>query len=403
MTPNFNAILTIGILLLMLLLLMLRLMRILAVGHREQLKLQKPHNSILLDTLRVETLRGQVAERDSHEAREAYASLLELYQTVMEHLPVGVLVTDRSAHLQFANPSACLMLDLDSPQNECLRDVCPPLFQAFILHAEATHIGPVSFHLGYGVPERSLAISLGTLPQQSFLFTIKDVTRVKHLEERVRTKRDLELMGEMASGITHELKNALATISGHVQMLPYGSTEEHADHIMVEVDNLLRFIQQFMKTSQGEQLHPEPLNLQQWFAELSAYWQSHPLGKTVVFEPVPSEELIFGERSLLVTMLNNLVLNGLQSVGADQRPPAVHISAEISEQGNTLVVADEGLGFSAEVRARIFVPFVSSKVGGTGLGLFQCRKIMMEHQGRLELDHGKPTRILCHFPKHFVS
>lgn len=120
-----------------------------------------------------------------------------------------------------------------------------------------------------------------------------------------------------------------------------------------------------------------------------------------VSAPEPDALVIHGEKTLLTTTVNNLILNATQAGGEDA-VPSVHLYAKETQEGSMIIVEDDGPGFPPEVKARMFSPFVTSKKEGTGLGLFQCRKIMMEHQGRLDVDHGPPTRVICHFPKEII-
>ena len=206
-------------------------------------------------------------------------------------------------------------------------------------------------------------------------------------------------MGEMAGGITHEVKNALATIQGHAQLLEYGDVPEHAARIQAEVDHLLKFVREFMKSSQGGHVDMNEIKLLGWFEELQAYWLEHPLGEQVRFTLPPDGLMIKGDRTLLNTVINNLILNGIEACeGLPIEGPRVFVSHQQSPSRMCLVVEDRGPGFSADIIPKMFVPFVSSKQKGTGLGLFHCRKLMMEHGGELEVVTDTPTRILCHFP-----
>lgn len=396
MTMGFHAVLiTMVVLWLVLFLLLMRLLQLSL--RRRRAEREGAERDLLYETLREQTLREQEANRGRNQAQRAFASLEEVHQTIMDHLPIALWVTSQSGLVSYANLLAVKLFGEVGAEGLPLKQICPALSLVFHQLLAEGQRGPRSFQRGLPLDARTFEVSLCDLPEARYLLMVADVTQLRRLEEQVRVKRDLELMGELASGVTHEVKNALAVISGHVQMLAYGDVAEHSRLMMLEIDQLLRFVREFMQTSKGQPLAPVPVPLVELFAELAEHWASHPLGATVTVGQAPETSLL-GERALLTTVLNNLVLNALQS-GGPEHPPQVRLEARELPHSIEVWVEDEGPGFAAEIRARLFTPFVSTKAGGTGLGLFQCRKIMLEHGGRLEVEYGPPTRVTCVFPR----
>ncbi len=401
MTMGFHAVLiTVVVLGLILFLLLMRLLQ-LSLRRRRAEREGAERRDLLYETLREQTLREQEANRGRSQAQRAFASLEEVHQTIMDHLPIALWVTSHSGTVSYANLLASKLFDDTAVEGPQLKHICPALSLVFHQLLAEGQRGPRTFQRGQQLDARTFEASLCDLPEARYLLMVADVTQLRRLEEQVRVKRDLELMGELAAGVTHEVKNALAAISGHVQMLAYGDVAEHSRLMMGEIDQLLRFVREFMQTSKGQPLAPVPVPLVELFAELEAHWAKHPQGATVTVGQAPEASLL-GERALLTTVLNNLVLNALQSGGPDD-PPRVRLGARELPQAIEVWVEDDGPGFALEIRARLFTPFLSTKAGGTGLGLFQCRKIMLEHGGRLEVDYGPPTRVICIFPRESLG
>lgn len=401
MTSEILLILFISTLLLVFLLLLgLRLIRVLGRNYRKRVKEQPVRRDLLFETLHEQTIRERKALAKSKQSTLALEALNDLHRTMMAHLPLNVLVLDRDACIQYANPHFMDLMSLDQVTGQPLADISPILFKAFSQHEESTLNFETTLEIEIGGKTRFLSITLSPLPEDRRLFTLVDKTRLHHLEEQVRYKRELELMGEMAGGVTHEVKNALAVIQGRVQLLSHGDVPEHSAEIMKEIKRLLSFIQAFMKSSKGATPEMAPVEIGPWFQELASYWVGHPLGERVVFESPHSNLVVNGDVDHLSALLRNLILNGLQACeNLSDQDPLVCISAEEQNDRIVVVVQDRGPGFSSDIRQKIFVPFVTSKETGSGLGLFHCRKIMMEHGGRLEIIHEPPTRIKCIFPK----
>jgi len=308
-------------------------------------------------------------------------------------------VLQSSGSLQYANPHFMALFGLTNIVGQDLAVVSPAVAGAFAKMQDTS--GEIWLRPEIHGRLLSLHLSLNRLPNGLFLLTAVDETRMRKLEERLRYKRDIELMGEMASGIAHEVKNSLAVIQGHVQMLAYDPGGDHGARIMGAVDRLLKFVKEFMRSSRGGEVVRAPIQVSDWLRSLAEHWAQHPNGdKVAILVPEVEMAAIDGDPTLLTVMVNNLVLNGIEACESlAPAKPWVVVSAEEDEDEVILSVRDEGPGFNPEIREKMFIPFVSSKEKGTGLGLFHCRRIMLEHQGNLEVAPDLPTRISCHFPK----
>ncbi len=382
-------------------LLALRLARLYLRRGRDRAEQPPVERDLLVDTLREQTLREREAQRASREKSQELAALHAIHGVVMAHVPVGLLVLDQQGEVRFANTRAETMLARANLADVHLREIHVALFLEYSKLRADPNLSETQFQLTIDQSTVYLVMSLTGLPQDRLLLTLVDVTKERELEERLRYKREIELMGEMAGGIAHEVKNTLAAIQGHVQMLGRGDPSERGRKILDESDRLLRFVREFMKSSKDETVHKKPIAVKSLMEELADHWRGRPNGSRILFEPPGDEGLIIhGDSALLANVIDNLILNGQQA--CEKRAlngPWTRVWAEDSGDWVTVAVEDKGPGFSESVRRKLFVPFVSSKEGGAGLGLFHSRKIMMAHGGRLEVLPDPPTRILCHFPK----
>ncbi|CAM2008143.1 sensor histidine kinase [Acanthopleuribacter pedis] len=364
----------------------------------------RPPEELLVETLRERTLGERQARLDQKASQLALDQLELLHHDILDAIPVAVSVLGEDGSVYYANPLFRHMLGIDAIVGQHLASVSDRLNGQWL---EMLALGqsvkfPVSFESGNKT--LYLQLTLTNLQNNQFLFTIQDRTRAQILDQRLRLKNELELMGEMAGGITHEVKNALAVIQGRVQMLKYGAVEENSAKIQDEINHLTDFVNAFRRSSSGESHSMEQFTLAGWFERLRQYWEGHPDG---VWVGLPDgntlEGGLLGDDTLLSTVVNNLILNGLEAVrGAEELPdeaPWVWVEVIEDDEVVQVMVRDRGPGIVPEMRKKLFVPFVTSKERGTGLGLFHSRKIMLEHQGRLELREGMPTTFACVFPK----
>jgi len=392
--------LTAALLTVLLGLLALRLVRLYARRVRHRMSRTVHSRDLLVETLRERTLGEREALLEGRLKDQALEALHALHHAVIDQAPVGLLAIDAEGGIQFANRAAAALMERDELTGAVMAELNPDLAKAVErLRAQDEH-GETELALEIGARLRRWSLSLRSLPGGLLLLTVLDKTLERELEERLRAKRDLELMGEMATGIAHEVKNALAAIRGNAQLLDRGDPAERGGRIKEECDRLLRFVRSFMKSSRDEAIHAQPIDLAAWLAEAAARWRDRPNGSRVVFEPAPADLAISGDASLLAGALDNLILNAVQACETRAlNGPWARIWVEAGRDRVAVAVEDKGPGFSESARRKLFTPFVTGKEGGAGLGLFHSRKIVLAHGGRLEIQPGPPTRALCWFPR----
>ena len=370
----------------------------LILKRRNQAKSAPLQRDLLFDTLHETTLKEREARRLSDANRLALEALDIKHRAIMENLPLGVLVIDQTQGVTYVSAMVQQLLGQDIIVGWPLESLLEELREAILQWRNQPEMDRAQIDISHEKGVRYLSIILSKMPDQQELILINDSTTERSLEERVRAKRDLELMGELAGGVTHEVKNALAAIQGRVQLIPYGNAEEHGEHIMSETKRLLAFVQDFMKSSKGGPLELESFSAHEWFEEMRHWWDAHPLGDHASFINPADGLSINGDRERLTVLARNLVLNGLQACVEPTEEPWAATSIEAVQGGLILKVIDQGPGFTPESRQKMFVPFVSSKEKGSGMGLFQCRRIVLEHGGRIEVSESTPTTITCFIP-----
>jgi len=358
---------------------------------RHRVSTRKP--DLLIDVLEQQTRRERQAEAQRLETARALEALDALHRTVMQHLPLGILVLDSRGTIRFANPWLLNFFGSDDVLEQPLETLSRALADCLTtMQTEA------ELELAVRGSNRVLRVSRTEMEGQT-LVTLRDETRLKKLEEQVRVKRDLELMGELAGGVTHEVKNTLATIRGLIQLLPHSEVSELEPKLLAEVDRLNRFVRRLTASSKAGRPEQEILNAKTWLEHQMTRWCQLDHGDEVALEDVDVSVTIRADSAMLTVVLENLVRNGLDACReTNPASPWVTVSVESDPDAVRIIVSDRGPGFADHVRDRLFVPFVTAKQDGTGLGLFQCRKIMLEHGGSLTVDPEPPTRITCSLP-----
>ncbi len=205
------------------------------------------------------------------------------------------------------------------------------------------------------------------------------------LAEVRRTER-LAVMGQMAAGVAHEIRNPLSSMKMTVQMLRERSEadRESFDLLLREIERLELTAAELVGVSQP--LRKEPVRLERVVddvLELMKRRLEH-LGIRVERRYAPAPDVAV-DVARFKRCVMNLLLNGAQAM-----PSGGPLTVGVAPANGRvrLAVTDEGPGVPPEIRDRIFEPFVTTKQDGVGLGLALTRRIVEDHGGAIGFDGG---------------
>jgi len=214
------------------------------------------------------------------------------------------------------------------------------------------------------------------------------------LAEELLQAREHEAFKAVSAFFAHDLKNSASTLSLMLQNLPlhFDDPDFRQDvlrGIAKTVNHMNHLISQLSVFRQKPELHAVPGDLNTVVsAALSTWPADREIELVQDLQPLPPLPLDAEQMQKVVT---NLMLNARDAVGAHGQ-----ILVQTAPQNGwaTLSVRDDGCGMAPEfLRQSLFRPFQTTKKGGTGIGLFQCKTIVEAHRGRIEVDSepGKGT------------
>jgi len=217
----------------------------------------------------------------------------------------------------------------------------------------------------------------------------RDITELKRAQERENSMlRAFASVGESAAVLAHEIKNPITAVNAALRAV---ADELGADHRVVleelagklhKLENLMRRTLSFVRPLE---LKLEPREIEPWLEEIVQSMRPvlDARGVRVELEVTAGCPIVRFDAQLLEEVVTNLLHNASEATGRGGR---IRVLALPVEAGVEIAVEDDGPGVPAELRERLFQPFVSSKQDGTGIGLAISRKIVEEHGGTLELD-----------------
>ena len=367
---------------------------------------------------------------------------------VMQHQPGGILVISSSGHLLYANETAShllgsSLLPLETPAFQCLADTLSPTddpdarIDAQQLQDQLTRVDqPERGHLFRFGEERQgwLRVDAAPVPGRrgtvrGWSLSLADQTAFKKAADAIQAgelavlrARNLESLGVMAGGIAHDFNNLLQGILGNAELAleqtSRGSVlSEHLGDIEKAAMRASKLVAQLLLFSGGATTQKRNIDFAKVLPGIANFVSpSIPNRINLQISPIPKLPLVDADSDQIGQAIVNLIVNASEAIGDEKGTVQLTASTEdvFSKNQNSLKlietippgrylrieVSDDGGGMPAEVRARIFEPFYSTKFPGRGLGLSALLGIARGHAGGLAIqtDVGVGTRVSLYLP-----
>ena len=219
----------------------------------------------------------------------------------------------------------------------------------------------------------------------------KDITEKKKYEKELKRLSNLDLIGQMAAGISHEIRNPMTTVRGFLQLLKKeGEFKKHNvyfDLMIEELDRANSIITEFLSIGNTRTSDLEMLDLNSIIRDITPLIKIDTFNqnKFIQFDNKDIPELLLNHNEIRQLIIN-LYRNGLEAMSTGK---VLSIST-YTEDGNCVVLAvrDQGEGISPEIVEKLGTPFYTTKDNGTGLGLGICYAIVARHNAKIEIQTG---------------
>jgi PAS domain S-box-containing protein len=325
-------------------------------------------------------------------------------ESILAHLSSGVIAFHDRFYIRTVNPTAAQLLGIDL---EALRGLKvfdwgekEPRLASFsaTLARHFQTAGEKEWQEQIELPRDTgpqVLLVRGTkLPAEAeggYVVVFDDITRL------IQAQRDAA-WGEVARRLAHEIKNPLTPIQLSAERLEHklapkldaadASMLSRATQTIVnQVAALKSMVNDFSEYSRAPALELQTLDLNALVGEVLALYETAEAPvKTALASGLPA---IQGDPKLLRQVIHNLLRNAQDAV-ANVESPEVSVRTEAADGHAQLRVIDNGSGFPAEILARAFEPYVTTKPKGTGLGLAIVKKIVEEHGGEVEIRNIEP-------------
>lgn len=218
-----------------------------------------------------------------------------------------------------------------------------------------------------------------------------EMYKIKILERKKAQADRLTTMGQIVGGIVHEIKNPLASILGFSELIKEETEKkeikEQSEIIISETNRLNKLVNELLEYSRpNKDFIKERIRIKMLIESVLDGLSPKIVKKQMNINVDIADSLppIFGQKDKLIQVFINLISNSIEAMKRKDRT----ISIKAIRKNNDIVIRinDDGPGIEENIKDKMFLPFISNKKNGTGLGLSMVKKIIEDHDGEITLN-----------------
>jgi len=355
---------------------------------------------------------AQLVERES--------SYIERFEKVLDSLPEGVVLINSQYKIEYINLTAQRLPPFKRLKSyegfEITKVVIDSELQKFFTEC-FKGIGETSSEFVYqwGPETKTIRVLVKNIDQEastppSYLISFTDVTMEKRNESRLRRSESLASMTTMAAGVAHEIKNPLAAIGIHLQLLTKTFERKHTltlddasryiNVIDEEIQRLNSIVVDFLFAVRPMDSTLRLTSLDPVLQNICEFIEPELTDKNITlvqnFGSIPRLKI---DANLLKQALLNIINNGMMAM-SEQGKGTMTLSTKLDGDYVAISISDTGKGMDEKTQSKIFEPYYTTKASGTGLGLTVVYKVMKEHNGDIQVHStlGKGTTFIMKIP-----
>ncbi len=336
--------------------------------------------------------RFRTAGRELGESERSLRILRNLHENIIQSLTSGVITLNLDGKIISANRTGLEILGI-SGEDKILGKGLGQFMTG--LHLEDL-VSKKREQMLYTAPDGrmvTLGFSSSDLKDtddktHGYIIIFQDLTEVKELEDRLRTSEKMALLGQLAAGLAHELRNPLSAISGAVEILSSDvkPTEDNLRLVRMasqEVERLNLLVEDFLILTMPIQKLTTLVDFGRIVNDtVESFAKTIRRGNIEIINQVENGIYVQADSYRLKQAVWNLLLN---SVDAMPIGGLIIIKSKTEENNVVIEISDEGKGIDENFISRIFDPFFTTKEVGTGLGLAIVQKVIEGYNGNINV------------------
>ena len=233
----------------------------------------------------------------------------------------------------------------------------------------------------------------------SFHMVVRDMSELNKSRELIQESEKLHIVGELAAGIAHEIRNPLTSLRGFVQLLNFQKQKGTMDYYQImlsEIDRINSIVSELLLLAKPKTMNYKQVDLKVLIKSIILLLNAQANLYGVVMKPSFHTEkgsyLVYCEENKLKQVFINILKNAIEAMTSGGH---LQIDVKLVHDRALILFTDEGPGITKEHLAKIGQPFYTTKEKGTGLGLMISKSIIENHKGtmRIESEVGQGTTV----------
>lgn len=222
----------------------------------------------------------------------------------------------------------------------------------------------------------------------------KDVTNLRSLEEQVQRSDRLSMIGQIAAGTAHEIRNPLTSIKGFLQMFrktfqANAMQQElgYVDVMLTEIERVNELVNEFLLLSKQKGAKLRPIDITHVLLDILPIIRSEALLYRVQMNYIPAPNLpeVIADKEMLKQVFLNICKNGIEAMADTGGILTITEKVGLEDRNIYIEIQDSGPGIPYFLMDKIFDPFFTTKDSGTGLGLSVCQRIIHDLGGHIRV------------------
>ena len=331
------------------------------------------------------------------------ADLEMLKENIIQNISSGLVALDENSKIIVFNRGAERIFNIDSGDviQKDIGDIIPQIIP-FLGVRDPHKFSQLSYKREH---DQAIDLLLNVSDLKEYdgsnkgkILVFQDTTRIREMEQEIKRMEDMAMLGELAAGIAHEIRNPLASISGSIQVLSDSLSKEEThmnrrlmEIVLREVNRLNNLINDFLHFARPKRIEIEEFELNQLFMDTlyifknSEHWSKHLDVEIEIKSPL----LMKSDPQQLKQVFWNIFLNASEAMPEGGRI-SIRANKETGLQDANeslelvrIKIEDNGPGLDSTIAKDIFKPFSTTKKDGSGLGLATVKRIVEELGGEV--------------------